>query len=211
MQLTALVLAALASSGSAFVVPATTRIGASVTRVAPVHGVQGGNTDYGWGVDVVRKQERAARAAEAGDIVVEVPKPLGAVLEEDKQGNVFIAEVTPGGNADKAGLSKGLELQMVSATFGSDMWNARGAGLDRVMKAIKVRIGTTVTLVVADAKAQSRKDANSRMSAKARAEKEAAAQAKRDALLKEVTDERNAAAKGGFGLFSNIFGRNDLS
>ena len=37
------------------------------------------------------------------------------------------------------------------------MWNARGTGLDRVMKAIKVRIGTTVTLVVADAKAQARK------------------------------------------------------
>ena len=44
--------------------------------------------DYGWGVDVVRKQERAARAAEAGDVVVEVTKPLGVVLEEDKYGVV---------------------------------------------------------------------------------------------------------------------------
>lgn len=208
MQFTALVLAALASTASAFV-PAP-RVPAAVSRVGPAHGVQGGNNDYGWGVDVVRKQERAARAAEAGDMMVEVAKPLGCLLEEDKQGNVFIAEVTPGGNADKAGLVKGLEIQMVSATFGSDMWSAKGTGLDRVMKAIKVRIGTTVNLVVADQKAASRKAGAAKMSAAKRAEIEAAAQAKRDALLQEVTGERKAAAKGGFGLFGNIFGKNDL-
>ena len=58
MQLTAVVLSVLASTASAFIVPATTRGGGATVRVAPVHGVQGGNNDFGWGVDVVRKQER---------------------------------------------------------------------------------------------------------------------------------------------------------
>jgi len=167
----------------------------------PLNGVIGGNNDYGWGVDVVRKQERAARAAEAGDVVVEVTKPLGVVLEEDKNGDVFVAEVTPGGNGDKVGLKRGLQVQMVSATFGNEMWNARGTGLDRVLKAIKVRIGTSVTLVVADQAGVKKTAKRMAMSAEKRAAQEAAAQAKRDALLREVQGERKEAAKKWFGLF----------
>ena len=42
------------------------------------HGIQG--------QDVVRRKERNARAAENGDRIVEVVKPLGCILEEDKNG-----------------------------------------------------------------------------------------------------------------------------
>jgi S1-C subfamily serine protease len=45
-----------------------------------------------------------ARWAEQGDRVVEVSKPLGCVLVEDKRGDVYISDVTPGSNADRAGL-----------------------------------------------------------------------------------------------------------
>ena len=64
----------------------------------------GFSEDYGWGTDVVRRKERDARMAGQGDRVVEVLKPLGVVLEEDKKGDVFVAEVTPGGNGAKSGL-----------------------------------------------------------------------------------------------------------
>ncbi|GAB4818674.1 hypothetical protein N2152v2_005720 [Parachlorella kessleri] len=34
---------------------------------------------------------------------VQLSKPLGIVLEEDKSGTIFVAEVVPGGNADRSG------------------------------------------------------------------------------------------------------------
>ena len=37
------------------------------------------------------------------NIVVTIKKPLGLVLEENPDGMVIVAEVVPGGNADKAG------------------------------------------------------------------------------------------------------------
>lgn len=33
------------------------------------------------------------------DIVVELQKPLGIVLEEDEKGNVYVKELSPAGNA----------------------------------------------------------------------------------------------------------------
>merc|ERR1712094_144512 len=39
-------------------------------------------------------------------------------------------------------------IQMCSATFGNQMWSTRGAGLDRVMRAIEVRAGPTCSLVL---------------------------------------------------------------
>ncbi|XP_024521843.1 uncharacterized protein LOC9661727 [Selaginella moellendorffii] len=37
-------------------------------------------------------------------VKVELRKPLGMILEEDSAGNIFVAEVSPGGNAEKSGL-----------------------------------------------------------------------------------------------------------
>lgn len=77
---------------------------------------------------------------------VQVSKPLGIILEEDKNGDVFIAEVPPNSNGARAGLKPGEKISMVSATFGNELWSVKGAGLTRVMKAIKVRIGTSVSV-----------------------------------------------------------------
>ena len=79
--------------------------------------------------------------------------------DEDADGNVFVAAITPGGRAEKSGMVfKGdrivrnfrlcLEVAcilfsfaqaMCSATFGDDMWSCRGVGLNRVLASIKVR------------------------------------------------------------------------
>ena len=88
---------------------------------------------------MVRAKERRLRAAEDGDRMVTVTKPLGILLEEDKNGDVFVAELAPGSNAAKVGVVVGDRVAMVSATFGNDMWSAQGAGLGRVKRAIEVR------------------------------------------------------------------------
>ena len=46
---------------------------------------------------------------------IKVKRPLGLVLEEDKQGNIFVAEVIEDGNAAKTGLVNGDQLLFVSA------------------------------------------------------------------------------------------------
>mmetsp|Transcript_15369 Transcript_15369/g.20641 ORF Transcript_15369/g.20641 Transcript_15369/m.20641 type:complete len:203 (-) Transcript_15369:136-744(-) len=168
------------------------------SRVAPVAGF---SEDYGWGEDVTRRAERSARAAAAGEVVYEVTKPLGLVLEEDKEGNVFVAGVKPGSNAAKAGLKEGLEISMVSATFGNDMWSTKGAGLSRVMKAIKVRVGTSVKLVAMDKKNAAKIAKLNVMSAAKRRELEEAEQERKDRLLAEIKEETDEARKKLFGIF----------
>eukprot|EP00968_Pinguiococcus_pyrenoidosus_P018269 scaffold1878_cov258-Pinguiococcus_pyrenoidosus.AAC.28 len=42
---------------------------------------------------------RSKRDVAAGDRLVEIKKPLGLILEEDEKGNVYVASITPGGNA----------------------------------------------------------------------------------------------------------------
>lgn len=46
---------------------------------------------------------RQARSAEDGDVVVELPRPLGLVLNADEQGNVYVEKVAPKGNAARTG------------------------------------------------------------------------------------------------------------
>jgi hypothetical protein len=46
---------------------------------------------------------RASRSAGAGDNVVELMRPLGLVLNEDDQGNVYVETVAPKGNAARTG------------------------------------------------------------------------------------------------------------
>ena len=81
--------------------------------------------------------ERAARDAGAGERKVTIRKPLGLVLDARPGGDVYVKEVTPGGNAEAIGQVKvGDTIQMCSATFGNQMWSTRGAGLDRVMRCL---------------------------------------------------------------------------
>ena len=59
----------------------------------------GGKTD----ADFMR-WARASRSAGANDNVVELLRPLGLVLNEDKRtGNVFVETVAPNGNAARTG------------------------------------------------------------------------------------------------------------
>ena len=134
---------------------------------------------------MVRAQERKARFAEEGARVVEVAKPLGLVLEEDRNGDVFVAEVVKGGNGDISGVLVGDRVAMVSATFGNDMWSTQGAGLSRTMKAIKVRVGNSCKLVLQNKAEKAKADKMTKMSAAKKVEEFKRQAAKKNELLAE--------------------------
>jgi hypothetical protein len=46
---------------------------------------------------------KASRSAQAEDNVVELVRPLGLVLNQDEQGNVYVETVAPRGNAARTG------------------------------------------------------------------------------------------------------------
>ncbi|CAM9833813.1 unnamed protein product, partial [Phaeothamnion confervicola] len=129
-------------------------------------------------------------------------QPLGLVLEEDGDRNVIVAEVRSGSNAAKSGKVKpGDKIAFVSATFGDEVWSARGVGLSRVQSAVKVRQGDYVTLVLESGKetAAKAKNASAVMAAKKQAEEDAAV--KKARLLEELEADSQKRKKGFFGLF----------
>jgi 3-hydroxyacyl-CoA dehydrogenase len=95
---------------------------------------------------------------------------------------------------------------MVSATFGNEMWSTQGAGLSRVKKAIQVRSGATVRLVVQNKDEMKKAQKAASQSEEKKLERFLAEQQKRDSLLKELNTEKKAAVSGGFGLFKKNFG-----
>ena len=147
--------------------------------------------------------ERAARDAGAGERKVTIRKPLGLVLDARPGGDVYVKEVTPGGNAEAVGNVKvGDTIQMCSATFGNQMWSTRGAGLDRVMRAIEVRAGPTCSLVL-QSKAEQKNFLADMFGQQKKVQQQRIvdAQTKREILEAEVKAERKEAAKGWFGIF----------
>ena len=54
--------------------------------------------------DPFRRQDRASRQADSEDRVVELVRPLGLVLNDDDQGNVYVETVAPRGNAARSGM-----------------------------------------------------------------------------------------------------------
>lgn len=99
--------------------------------------------------DAFRKANRAMRQAGADERTVEIKLPLGLELDEDKDGNVFVKSIEPGGRAEKTGkVFVGDIIAMASATFGDEMWSCRGVGLGRVLSTIKVRNTKPVKLVL---------------------------------------------------------------
>jgi len=46
---------------------------------------------------------RSSRSADVNDRVVELKRPLGLVLQEDDDGNVYVETVAPRGNAGRTG------------------------------------------------------------------------------------------------------------
>ena len=56
--------------------------------------------------DALSREERSQRFAGAGDREVTLQKPLGVVLEQDAQKNVYVAEIDQGGSADLSGQAR---------------------------------------------------------------------------------------------------------
>lgn len=152
--------------------------------------------------DLIR-WSKSKRTAGVDDRVVELKRPLGLVLEEDDKGNVYVETVAPKGNAARTGLVKeGDIVSMCSATFGEQLWSCRGAGLQRVLSAIRIRAGPTVTLVLENSTEQVRKGKTSAKAAQAAEEARKRAQQKKDQLLKELEKDEQKLKKGKFlGLF----------
>ena len=146
---------------------------------------------------------KQSRSASAGDNLVELRRPLGIVLDEDDNGNVFVQTLAPKGNAARSGLVReGDVVTMCSATFGNEMWSCRGVGLTRVLAAIRVRAGPTVSLVFESPKQGKVKGVEVARQAQAARDAKVRAQAKRDELLKELESDETRLKKGKFlGLF----------
>lgn len=146
---------------------------------------------------------KQSRSATSGDNLVEMRRPLGLVLDEDDDGNVFVQTVAPKGNAARSGLVKeGDIVTMCSATFGDQMWSTRGVGLTRVLAAIRVRAGPTVSLVFESQTQRKVKGAEVAKQAQAARDARERAQVKRDALMKELEQDEKKLKKGKFlGLF----------
>jgi len=176
---------------SAFVVPQTAKQSAAATKLFMAND------------EDLMRWARSSRSAGNEDRVVELKRPLGVVLAEDDNGNVFVETVAPRGNAARTGqVKEGDIVTMCSATFGDQMWSTRGVGLTRVLAAIRVRAGPTVKLVVEDAVESKRKASVTTKQAKAMEEARIAAQKKKDSLLSELEKDEEKLKKGKFlGLF----------
>merc|ERR1719231_588976 len=77
---------------------------------------------------------------------------LGLKFRESFGKAVYIDKILPNTEAsrlEKQGKIKvGDEVTMVSATFGDEMWSAKGIGKYRLEKSIAVRQGMTISFVV---------------------------------------------------------------
>lgn len=153
--------------------------------------------------DDLARFSRQQRSAGADDRVVELKRPLGLVLEEDADGNVYVETVAPRGNAARSGMVKqGDIVTMCSATFGDQMWSCRGAGLSRVLAAIRIRAGPTVKLVFESTNETKAKRGNAVKAAKAAEDARLRAQEQKDQLLAELERDEKRLKKGKFlGLF----------
>lgn len=199
MKLVSVLLGATAASCAAFTPPAAMGGGAAVGPRASSSSVA---LSMANDKDLLR-WARASRQAGADDRVVELRRPLGLVLNEDPDGNVYVETVAPRGNAARSGLvNEGDIVTMCSATFGDQMWSCRGVGLTRVLAAIRVRAGPTVSLVFETSSEYKGRSQASTKAAKAAEEARAKAQQKRDQLLEELERDEKRLKKGKFlGLF----------
>lgn len=191
-----IVLAAIAQSANAFAPSAPINAISKATPAAPI-------TALNMADDDLSRYSRQQRSADADDRIVELKRPLGIVLEEDGKGNVFVETLAPKGNAARTGLVKeGDIVTMCSATFGDQMWSCRGAGLTRVLAAIRIRAGPTVKLVFESTGDTKNKSAFTKKAAKAAEDARLRAQDKKDQLLKELVRDEKRLKKGKFlGLF----------
>jgi len=159
-----------------------------------------------------RRDALSRRDAQAGDRVVQFRKPnsatagleLGLVFRESFGKAVYIDKIIPNSEAarlERQGkLSVGDQVTMVSATFGDELWSARGIGKYRLEKSIAVRQGMTISFVLEGSSADEKK----RMKKLSEAQKKENAKMSRlQAQLAAEVDAEKEKSKGGgfFGLF----------
>ena len=157
-----------------------------------------------------RRDALSFRQARAGDRKVTFRKPntatqglvLGLKFRESFGKAVYIDQIIPGTEAarlEREGkIKKGDEITMVSATFGDEMWSARGVGKYRLEKSIAVRQGATISFVVESS------DDNSKNAMKALAAKQKKEQDRISRLQRQLTKEVEQEKKKG--LFDGLFG-----
>ena len=157
-----------------------------------------------------RREALSFRSARTGDRKVTFRKPntateglrLGLKFRESFGKAVYIDKILPGTEAarlEKDGKIRcGDEIVMVSATFGDEMWSARGVGKYRLEKSIAVRQGATISFVVENS------DDGSKKRMRELAMKQKKEQERVSRLQKMMTKEVEAEKKKG-GFFGGLF------
>lgn len=152
--------------------------------------------------DQQARANRETRKAGADDRMIELKKPLGLVLDEDPDGNVFVTSIEANGRAEKSGkVFVGDQVMMVSATFGDDLWSCEGVGLTRVLSCIKVRNTKPVQLVLKATNEQEEKKRRAIAFREPTEAEKAATRVKEEALLDAMTDNDKQLLKKRKGLF----------
>merc|ERR1719326_287955 len=152
-----------------------------------------------------RREALSFRDAQAGQRKVTFRKPnaattgllLGLKFRESFGKGVFVDKIVPGTEAARLAaqgkVKEGDEVVMVSATFGNEMWSARGIGKYRLEKSIAVRQGMNISLVL-----ENPGDLNARKQTQAEAKRQ------RDLMTrmqKELQGEVDQEKKKGWSLF----------
>ena len=155
-----------------------------------------------------RRDALSFRSARPGDRKVTFRKPnqatdglvLGLKFRESFGKAVYIDKIIPNTEAarlkQQGKIKEGDEVVMVSATFGDEMWSARGVGKYRLEKSIAVRQGMTISFVV-----ENTQNEMSNKEMQERARKEAAKVNRLQKMLQEETDQQKKK-----GLFDGLFG-----
>jgi hypothetical protein len=180
-------------------------MGAPASRTSPITMINlfGNNEE-----SQKRRSALSFRSAQPGDRKVSFRKPntateglsLGLKFREAPFTKaVYIDKIVEGTEAarlKRQGLIKeGDEIVMVSATFGGEMWSARGVGKYRLEKSIAVRQGMTIDFVFEGS------DDNSKKRMNELAKKKKAESVRLSRLQQQLTAEVEAEKKKGWGLW----------
>jgi len=156
-----------------------------------------------------RRESLSLRDARPGDRKVTFRKPnqatqglqLGLKFKESFGKAVYVDDILPGTEAarlEREGkVKKGDQVTMVSATFGDELWSARGIGKYRLEKSIAVRQGMTISFVFEGS------DDKSKQAMKRQAKLQEKENAKMSRLQKQLAAEVDAEKEKPklFGLF----------
>ena len=158
----------------------------------------------------MRRDSLSKRYASSGERKVTFRKPntatqglmLGLKFRESFGKGVYIDKILPNTEAarlkQQGKISEGDEVVMVSATFGDELWSARGIGKQRLEKSIAVRQGMNIKLVLEGSSGDDKK--RKEMAAKA-ANAEKAKIARLQAKLESEVQASKGQEKKFFGLF----------